>query len=38
MFRDAFRGRCQRVVSAMTRFNLLPPGTKFNISGMVIGG
>ena len=30
--------RLQRVVSAMTRFNLLPPGTTFNISSMVIGG
>jgi len=26
------------VVTAMTRFNLLPQGTKFNISSMVIGG
>ena len=30
--------RLQRVVSAMTRFNLLPQGTKFNMSSMVIGG
>jgi len=30
--------RLQRVVSAMTRFNLLLQGTKFNISSMVIGG
>ncbi len=30
--------RLQRVVSAMTRFNLLPPGTTFHISSMIIGG
>ncbi len=30
--------RLQRVVSAMTRFRLLPPGTTFDVSSMVIGG
>jgi hypothetical protein len=30
--------RLQRVVSTMTRFGLLPQGTTFNISGMIIGG
>ena len=30
--------RLQRVVSAMARFGLLPTGTKFNVSSMVIGG
>ncbi len=30
--------RLQRVVSAMTRFGLLPHGTTFKISSMIIGG
>ncbi len=30
--------RLQRVVSAMIRFGLLPQGTQFNISSMIIGG
>ncbi len=30
--------RLQRVVSAMTRFGLLPEGTTFNIKSMIIGG
>ena len=30
--------RLQRVVNAMTRFGLLPKGTTFNVSSMIIGG
>lgn len=30
--------RLQRVVAAMSRFGLLPPGTTFNISSMISGG
>jgi hypothetical protein len=30
--------RLQRVVSAMTRFGLIPQGTTFKISSMIIGG
>ena len=30
--------RLQRVVSAMSRFGLLPQGTTFNISSMIIRG